>query len=449
MKLNIFLGFILFIQGLAFLLKSSPEDLNKSSHMLSALIAPDLSLGESASGTELQKWLDKQGVKAEESATRYEVDTEQMNAALKAAKISSSLREKLELSASINAISALSIVEAKDEDKPNTDSEIKLKVEGDSWRVSSAYGYPADQIKVKNLLQKLLAIKLDTLVARRTENHIKLRVAKTQYDRVVNFETKTQKTIKFYIGNGKSGSVHLRLAGDDLVYRVKNLSIWQDLSTSTTRLIDTSYVALKEPKILEIKGPRERIIKMEHRNEQWFINNLALETIDQDRAKRFVNAAKELIITEVVGKEIKDSYGFEQGAVVTLKNGKNSLSYRLGEGGKELIFAKAKHKDFIVKVPSYKVKSLLSQTLDELLTEAARAAQQTSKASTPNIPTVNSDTPPNTMPIAPHVVPAPSPVRSPASAPSPTPAPAPSLAPASAPSPAPAPAPSPTSSSTH
>ena len=104
MKINMFLGLTLFVQGLAFLFMGESEELKQSSQMVSALLTPELSLGDSTDGTTLQKWLDKQGVKVEESASRYEVDTEQIKAALKMAKVDPNLRKKLELSASINAL---------------------------------------------------------------------------------------------------------------------------------------------------------------------------------------------------------------------------------------------------------------------------------------------------------------------------------------------------------
>ena len=77
-------------------------------------------------------------------------------------------------------------------------------------------------------------------------------------------------------------------------------------------------------------------------------------------------------MTEVVSKGIKDSQGFGQGISVTLKQGKKHLSYRLGEGADEHIFAKAEQSNFVVKVPNYKVKALFTQTLDDFLTEEAK-----------------------------------------------------------------------------
>ena len=174
-------------------------------------------------------------------------------------------------------LSTVSISETNAETMLST--ELVLNLAGDQWQISSAYDYPAEQLKVKSLLNKLLAIKLDKVIARRAENHSKLRASTTQHDRVITFKTKAQKTIKLYVGNGKSGSVHLRLDGDDLVYRVKNISTWQDLSTSVTRLIDTSYVALKEPRMnnLEIYDqdrPNDRKIKMSNPNNQWLVEGI-------------------------------------------------------------------------------------------------------------------------------------------------------------------------------
>ena len=145
------------------------------------------------------------------------------------------------------------------------------------------------------------------MIARRAENFTKLRVSDAVYDRMIEIKSRGASPLTLIIGSGRSDAVHLRVKDADEVFQIKGLSIWSDLNTTATRLIDTSYFDVKEPHTVKISGPGERMLEVKRGDDQWTIEGISAADLDQDKAKRFVDAAKTLVLTEVASDKNRRS----------------------------------------------------------------------------------------------------------------------------------------------
>lgn len=401
MKTNVILLFLLVVQCLALLWGGEQSDQSNEFSKISQKLSPDSALALGSNGSDLQRWLDQRSLKLEEAVSALGIETERLETALKSSKLNESLINELNLSGALKNLVTFSLSEGKDEESLKESKVLEISKSETGWRATSDFSYPADQIKVETILKKLLDLDLKTVIARRSENFAKLRVSDLVYDRRLELKPRDGNPIVIYIGQGKSGAVHLRLGGDQKVYRVSGLSLWSDLNTSVTRLIDTQYFDVKDAQSVKISGPGERLLELKRIAESWTVQGINESELDQDKAKRFVDAAKTLILTEVVSDKAQEQFASLKSEIsVTVSSDKETKTYRLGEVENDRFLANTSENPFVVAVASYKVKALLTQTLEDFLTEGAKEARQKA-ASAQLAPPVPDEHTPSVMPSPP------------------------------------------------
>ncbi len=123
------------------------------------------------------------------------------------------------------------------------------------WTVGNA-NYPADNDKIKNILERIVKLKSARLVSRSKGSHSRLKVGEQIFNRKVVMTDTDGKEIIFFLGTAPaSKAIHLRRANADEVYQISGLSSWELLAEENSWW-QTKYVALNPADIqgLTING---------------------------------------------------------------------------------------------------------------------------------------------------------------------------------------------------
>jgi hypothetical protein len=118
---------------------------------------------------------------------------------------------------------------------------ITLAKEGDAWVLPDVDSYPILSDKATALLDKLVALKTDRLVAQTSSSYKRLKVATDDYERLVHITLADGTTHNLYVGTSPSyGATHVRADDQAGVYLTSELSI-SDVGTGASSWVDTAY----------------------------------------------------------------------------------------------------------------------------------------------------------------------------------------------------------------
>lgn len=449
MKINHILIALLISQLTIYFLRNLSTQKNGSSRTVASVSDQSLTLDPQRGGNGLKAWLNQHKVDLNQPDSTLGVSASELNQALKRTELDQELSANLEAAVALMKVSRVTLAEGPrdpeeiDPQAAKLPTYIAFNKEGDQWLIESAQGYPAGNEKVRSLVKNLMGASLGTVIATRAAHHTKLRVSDLRHDRKITFilngETQT-----WYVGAGKGGSVHLREANQERVYRVKELTIWQDMSLDLKRYVDGSYFKLNDATSAIVLGPGDRKLVVKKENESWFVEGLSEVDVDHSKAKTFVATASDVMLKQVThrlsqqelttleGVEEARPFGFDHLVKITSKNGKEEASFELAQKG-ELFYVWKPKSAFIVEVDAYKVRTLLTQNVDDFLTldaiEIRNKANQEEAVPTETIaPPPVAPPPVEPPPVAPSPV-TPSPVTPSPVAPPVAPTPSPSVHP--------------------
>ncbi len=253
------------------------------------------------------------------------------------------------------------------------DKELRLEKKDDAWLVQADHEYPADATKITALLDKLTGLSSNRLVARTRASHVRLKVADDLYNRRLDLVA-GDTTISLYLGSSPTyKTLHVRLADEDEVYLVTDLSIWELQTTKEswwkTRYLDLAATDLTRVE-LENKAGSFTIEKKKDAEAPW---RLAGEdaALDPKAVDDFLAAASRITLLTYLGTEEKPDYGLDKPAAttrLTTKDGK-TITVRIGPKNKDENNHVVKRDDspFYVSVAAYAVEKLLDKTADSLL----------------------------------------------------------------------------------
>ncbi len=246
---------------------------------------------------------------------------------------------------------------------------VSLTRKGEGWVVTSADDYPADKKKVDEVLDRILDARIGAAVASQKANHNALDVGEREYARKLKLVVGDQ-TTELVIGNAKGSSVHARRAGDDAVYVARGFAA-QALADQVRSYVDTHYVQLDEPTEVQVTGPQRSITVVKNDRGGWAVNELPSDApVDQSKARAFVSSARQVQLSEPVGRTVEPSYGLgDEATVVTVRKEDAETVYRIGKAVGDAYYVKADTNDYVVKVSKYAVETLVKQTPDQFIQE--------------------------------------------------------------------------------
>lgn len=213
-----------------------------------------------------------------------------------------------------NSVTSLSVADAT--------RTVRLEKADGKWVLPAADNYPANDLRVSDLLTKLVQIDTRRLVASNSASHNRLQVNDDNFVRKVDLTTADGDTFTLLVGSAPNArATHVRSAGSDTVYQTGALST-ADVRSDVGNWIDTVYLqnasdAVRGMAVQNANG----VLRFDQGVDgAWEIVGLAGgERTNQESVKALANQLTTLTMIEPLGKEIKADYGLEQPvAMITL-----------------------------------------------------------------------------------------------------------------------------------
>ncbi len=262
----------------------------------------------------------------------------------------------------------------------DADKDLTLVKKGDTWFVKSDAEYPADQKKITDLLDKLTGLSSKRLVARTRASHIRLKVDDEVFNRRIEILTGDVPATIFLGTSPTYKTLHVRMAGENEVYLVRDLSIWEAQtgreSWWKTRYLDLAADSLTKVSLTNANGS----FTLLKNDGNWRLENEDRPLLDK-AVRDFIDAARSISLLKYLGTEEKPEYGLDKPAAtltVATSDG-NTITVVIGPKNEEENnhVVKADNSPFYVSVASYTVEDLLNRKSTDLLAPVEKAEQST------------------------------------------------------------------------
>jgi len=218
---------------------------------------------------------------------------------------------------------------------------VELAKQGDAWVVPSGGDYPADSSKISAFLEKVAAIKTNSLVTRTSSSHKRLQVADDDFARRVELTLGDGSRRTLLIGASASGGSHVRAAGSDEVYLARELFSY-DAATDAVNWIDPVYFSFAQDQAsrLTLENGNGALEFEKDASGDWQMKGLkAGESFNADGFTSLLARIASLRMTQPLGKDVKPEYGLDKpGATITIvakDDAGNDKTYTLRVGAKE------------------------------------------------------------------------------------------------------------------
>lgn len=218
----------------------------------------------------------------------------------------------------------------------STGEKLALRRDGETWAIASAGNYPADGAKVRDLLDKIKSASVRSPVVTSDKYHESLEVTEEKAQaRIRLYRADSEKPVAdLLLGKTTTGGAHVRLAGDDEVFDVSDLSPWslrpETSSWMQRTIVDVPPESVRRISVSNANGSFE----LERFEDEWQVvapeeqkgRSCAKEKVDP-----ILRAAASLNAADIGGKLDPASQGLGEGAtVVTLAHDDGSVTVRIG-----------------------------------------------------------------------------------------------------------------------
>ncbi|MBU0481042.1 MAG: DUF4340 domain-containing protein [Proteobacteria bacterium] len=171
----------------------------------------------------------------------------------------------------------------------------QVAIEKDVW-------YPADGDKVDSLVTKLATLNSSRLVTRTRASHGRLKVADQKFGRRLELAGDGKEPAVLYLGTAPNHkSIHVRVAGDDKVYLVKDLAAWE-VQVDPGTWWRTSYLDLDPDRLTEIrlKNDKDSFVLIRRENKaDWFLQGSSMP-LNREKLNGFLEDVAQLSVTEII-----------------------------------------------------------------------------------------------------------------------------------------------------
>ncbi len=271
-----------------------------------------------------------------------------------------------------------------------TKKSITLEKGDKGWTITSDKNYPVDREKLESLLKKITSLQSTRLVTRTKASHGRLKVAKDDYNRMIEATIDNAPPQTIYLGTSPSyKTIHVRLAGKNEVYLVKGFSVWE-APVENNAWWPGLYINIPPEELVKVEINNAHGVFNLQKNDQnhWRLTVKAdkdgarEQQADDSRVNDFLRRICRIPLTDYLGREDKKEYGLAApSAMLTLtktvkgKNaaedttgGHDTITLKIGKEDKESsqYTVKASNSPYYVKVASYAVKALIDQKFADL-----------------------------------------------------------------------------------
>ncbi|GIX07648.1 MAG: hypothetical protein KatS3mg115_2051 [Candidatus Poribacteria bacterium] len=266
---------------------------------------------------------------------------------------------------------------------------VVLAKSGGSWVLPDLDEFPADESKVRELLEKLPQLRTDRLVAESETSHRRLKVAPDEFERKLTLQTADGKEQILWIGTTAGGRTsHVRVGDDKRVYLADDLASWQ--LAVAPQWMDRHALFLKRTErrssLLEIENAQGRWTFRKSDDGTWTMEGLRSgETLDTSKVNGLASRLAALYLSAPIGKERKPKYGLDRPAArvtLTLKaKAQNEGEEEPAETRKQLLIGAkddenngyyvlspdSKYPDFVVRIAAYNLREFVEHGRKDFL----------------------------------------------------------------------------------
>ena len=266
------------------------------------------------------------------------------------------------------------------------DESVRLAREGESWRVESLGGFPADDDKVEQLLDNLADLRVRRPVVSSGRYHESFKVADDEYEGRIRLwaAAGSDADVDLFLGSSPNfRTSHVRLAGEDAVYEVRGLSSY-DVRPASSGWIERELVQTDETDVVGFTLSNESgSFELVREDGIWKLRSPEHEeTLDQGKVDAFVRTACSVRLDDAVGPVDSAAHGFTSPAATLVLRWSDALEGVDEEGdvreltltvGQQLPDNESQRYitregfEFTGTVWESSVRRLLEETLDDLL----------------------------------------------------------------------------------
>lgn len=211
-----------------------------------------------------------------------------------------------------------------------------LERDGSAWKITSADGYPADSSKVDDLLETIRKATARSAVVTSDKYHESLEVTEEKAQaRIRLFSSGAEApSVDLLLGKATAGGAHVRIAGEESVYEIRDLTAWQlrpDTASWMQRtLVDVPTDSVQRVAVKNAHGSFE----LEKVEGDWLVvlpEESKGRTCAKDKVDPIVRAAAALSATGAAGRLDPTAQGLgDDATTVTLTHDEGRVTVRAG-----------------------------------------------------------------------------------------------------------------------
>jgi len=246
---------------------------------------------------------------------------------------------------------------------------LRLERRDGQWQLPELAGYPADQSRVKRLLERLGALKQGMPLALSEAAQQRFRVASDRFERRLTLEADGKTLARLYLGDSQgAGRAALRREEDSAIYSAKLPSY--ELPLDLQAWEEKSVLTFDRKKLVAITLSGLELSRSQAQGEsgtgKWQASALKEgERLDPEAVEELVGKLAGLRIDSVLGREVKPEYQIDKPLL--------ELTLRFTDGAsRDYLLAKDKEGNHLLKSSSRAEYFRLASYLAEPLLKAAR-----------------------------------------------------------------------------
>jgi len=200
------------------------------------------------------------------------------------------------------------------------DDPLVLRKDGDTWILPDKFDMAAREERVDKLLELVDKLEVRRPIAENAYRHADLDVAEDQHARKLVLETGEGEPVTVYVGSASGSAVHVRLQGEDEVYRVRGVTSY-GISTGATSYLDAEVLKVDPSTVDDVAVARADGTSFTFTKTDlgWDLDAPSKpgRALDPTKAADFVRGLLSLRMREPLGTTVTPDMGFEGGTEVT------------------------------------------------------------------------------------------------------------------------------------
>ncbi len=186
------------------------------------------------------------------------------------------------------------------------DDPLVLERKSGEWVITSAFDYPADEDNLKPVFEAIDKLVVTDAVATQAYSHGAMDVSDDEHSRKLEL-TSGEATTTILLGSAQGKAVHVRVAGDNPVYKVRGITPYS-IPEHATRIFDRDFQKVDVASVREmtIERPGEAPIRFVYEDGTWDLPDLVPpgKAVDQSGAREFVKSTLNLRMLEPHGRDV-------------------------------------------------------------------------------------------------------------------------------------------------